>query len=156
MRLLNNIVIVLILMSSVVVGDIEFKDMNYPAGETQETIYNGFTLSKSISNVNRLKDILKEFTAITRLIESKKGKVTEKDLRAFKHTTWDVQTIGFSNLISNLKGTLLKQDYQIKKLTYELAIKSNKEQSKIKLLKSEFIKSEKKMQDYLDNFEIVD
>jgi len=55
------------------------------------------------------------------LTQRARGKLTAADLRAAGNTSRSMQDIGFHNIPLVVEGTLLKQDYQLKQLEYELA-----------------------------------
>jgi hypothetical protein len=69
-----------------------------------------------------------------------------------------MQNLGFPNHVGAVKGTLLKQEYLIKKLTYELAQSKAREVSKEDLseAKKDCEKAEKQFQDYWDSFSVSD
>lgn len=55
------------------------------------------------------------------LTQRARGRLTAADLRAAGNTSREMQGIGFHNIPLVVEGTLLKQDYQLKQLEYELA-----------------------------------
>ena len=50
-----------------------------------------------------------------------RGRLSAADLRDAENTSGETQSIGFHNIPLVVEGTLLKQDYQLKQVEYELA-----------------------------------
>jgi len=76
------------------------------------------------------------------------------------NTSWEMQNLGFVNHVEVVKGTILKQEYLIKKLTYELAqIKSKSgemNQRDLSKIKREYENAEKQFQEFWNTFGIAD
>lgn len=74
--------------------------------------------SQALERLEQMRGFLKSFQDLTRRA---RGKLAAADLRNAGNTSGEMQSIGFHNIPLVVEGTLLKQDYQLKQLEYELA-----------------------------------
>jgi len=72
----------------------------------------------ALERLEQMRGFLKSFRNLT---QRARGKLTAADLRAAGNTSREMQSIGFHNIPLVVEGTLLKQDYQLKQIEYELA-----------------------------------
>lgn len=72
----------------------------------------------ALERLEQMRGFLESFRDLT---QRARGRLTAADLRAAGNTSREMQGIGFHNIPLVVEGTLLKQDYQLKQLEYELA-----------------------------------
>ena len=71
--------------------------------------------------LQRLDQIRRYLAAFNRLIELSRGKVTEAEMTEVSNISNGLEDVGFHNVPLRVEGTLLKQDYQLRQVEYELA-----------------------------------
>src|SRR5262245_33608002 len=71
----------------------------------------------ALQRLDQLRGFLNSFKQLT---ARARRKLTAADLRDAGNTSADIQSIGFHNIPLVVEGTLLKQDYQLKQVEYEL------------------------------------
>lgn len=137
-------------------GELNLKSPNpdEPAGYT----YNQrFSFEHSLKSLATIESSLDSFRKLT---ETAANKISKGKLAKIGNTGWEMQNLGFPNHVGSVKGTILKQEYLIKKLTYDLAQRKFKsgEINKKELLESEreYKKAEKQFQEFWDSFNIAD
>jgi hypothetical protein len=125
-----------------------------PAGHTLDQ---RFSTTNSLQSLAAVQSALESFRKLT---EAAADKIPKKRLAEIGNTGWDMQNLGFVNHVGTIKGTLLKQDFLMKKLAYELAQLRSKsgEVSQRDLLesKAEYEKAEKQFQQFWSTFRIAD
>lgn len=72
----------------------------------------------ALERLEQMRGFLQSFQNLT---QRARGKMAAADLRAAGNTSREMQNLGFHNIPLVVEGTLLKQDYQLKQLEYELA-----------------------------------
>jgi hypothetical protein len=72
----------------------------------------------ALQRLDQMRGLLASFKRLTAQVRSR---LTEAELRDAGNTSREMQSIGFHNLPLIVEGTLLKQDYQLKQVEYELA-----------------------------------
>lgn len=84
----------------------------HPNEPVNYTLEERFSLENSLTRTQQIKEAFNSFRQLT-----------EKSLAGtnVKNTDSETQTLGFTNWVGAVEGTLKKQDYQIKKLEFELA-----------------------------------
>lgn len=137
-------------------GEVVLKPV-HPDEPVDYTFNERFSTKNSLENLDAVKSALDSFRKLT---AAAAGKIPKKRLAEIGNTGWEIQNLGFANYVGGLRGTLLKQDYLIKKLEYELAQRKAKagEITGKELLeaKGEFEKAEKQFQKFWDTFGIAE
>ncbi|MGB3642397.1 MAG: hypothetical protein WBA39_33165 [Rivularia sp. (in: cyanobacteria)] len=99
----------------------------------------------------------RSFRALT---EKSKPVLGSQAVSEVENTDWDTQTLGFNNWVGSLEGTLKKQDYQIKKLGYQLAQKQYEDkaipQSLLNQKQAAYNKAQKDFQVFVESSLIAD
>ncbi len=123
----------------------------------------GYTFDERLSTERSLESLATIESALDSFRELTKAaahKIPKERLAEIGNTGWDMQNLGFVNHVEAVKGTILKQDYQIKKLTYELAQRRSKsgeiDQKGLLKIKAEYEKADKRFQEFWSAFGIVD
>lgn len=123
----------------------------------------GYTFDKRLSTRNSLESLTAIGSALDsfrKLTQAAAGKISGDRLAEIGNTGWEMQNLGFVNHVEAVRGTVLKQDYLIKKLSYELAQRKSKsgEISERDLLeaKGEYEKAEKQFLEFWDAFGVAD
>ncbi|MFZ5643841.1 MAG: GerMN domain-containing protein [Bacillota bacterium] len=123
----------------------------------QNVLENRFSLANAETRISQVDQALKSFRLLT---EKSKGKITGEELQKIGNTGWEAQNLGFPNWVGDVRGTLKNQDYQVKKLDYELAKRMYQagEIKKEELDRKEaaFNKSKADLQAFVDSFTIAD
>ncbi|MBN1382041.1 MAG: hypothetical protein JXA41_10225 [Deltaproteobacteria bacterium] len=137
-------------------GDIVLKSVH--PDEAADTTYNErLSSERSLAYLARIQSALESFKKLT---AEAAGKISQKRLRDIGNTGWEEQNLGFVNHVEAIKGTILKQEYLVKKLTYELAQKKAKagEMNQENLLEAqrEFEKAQKQFLEFWNTFGIAD
>jgi hypothetical protein len=129
----------------------------HPDESADYTFNERLSTKNSLINLAAVKSALVSFRKLT---AATAGKIPKERLAEIGNTGWEIQNLGFVNYVEDIKGTLLKQDYLIKKLRYELAQQKSKsgEITGKDLLeaKGEFEKAEKQFQKFWNSFGIAD
>ena len=155
--MLRAIIICSILAISIsAYGDLILKPI-HPDEPADYTYNERFSTRSSLNSLDTIKSALESFRKLT---EASAGKIPKKTLVKIGNTGWEMQNLGFPNHVGTVKGTLLKQEYLIKKLTYELAqtkaMSGEVNQAHLSAAKMDYEKAEKQFQDYWDSFRVSD
>jgi hypothetical protein len=116
-----------------------------------------FSFENAIRSLNIIRDMLSSFTS---LIDASKNIISKEKMNKIGITSAEMQMLGFRNTPNAIEGTLRKQEYLIKKLSYELAqfqLKSGKiNQDKYKEIEKEYRQEESSFREFWDSFQIAD
>ncbi len=125
-----------------------------------ERVYEGFTAEHALVNIRRIASALDSFTKLTKLSDNLLNTMTKAEYDKIGNTDWDIQNNGFGNWVEVVNGTILKQEYLIKKLKYELAQERYKSgvmsKRDVAKAKKEFEEGEKTFQKFWDDYQILD
>lgn len=117
---------------------------------------NKFSIENASTSIVIIKESLNSFKKMVETSENEDPII----LKEYKHTNWDMLNLGIPNNISIIEGVLIKQNFIISKLKYDLSleIKKNHTQSSIDIntLKNNYIANEKKYKTYLKNTNFID
>ena len=137
-------------------GDLDLKPM-HPDESADYTYNERFSSKRSLESLTTIKSALDSFKKLT---EEVANKISKETLTKIGNTSWEMQNLGFVNLVEAVRGTILKQEYLIKKLTYELAQRKSKSgginQRDLLEIKREYEKAEKQFQEFWNTFGIAD
>ncbi|MBD1938157.1 hypothetical protein [Microcoleus sp. FACHB-68] len=129
----------------------------HPDELIDDTLNQRFTFENSLTRTQQIKEALESFRQLT---DTSKAKLGKSAISQVKNTDPETQTLGFYNWLGSVEGTLIKQNYQLKKLEFELAQKQyqDKEITKPELdIKSDnYRKAEQEFQTFLKTFTIAD
>ena len=116
-----------------------------------------FSVDTALRGAKQLESILASFRKLT---EKARRKLDPTTLKEIGNTDGETQTIAFANLPRTIQGTVLKQDYLIKKLQYELALEKSKTgqvtAEKVAETEKEYKKAEEAFQALWNGFRIAD
>src|SRR5210317_199179 len=93
---------------------IALKPIN-PDEPVEHTYNTRFSTKNSLRALSSIRDALNSFTKLTKMAD---GKIPKDSLQKIGNTDWESQVMGFSNWPCSIEGTLLKNDYIIRKLRY--------------------------------------
>jgi len=137
-------------------GDLNLKPV-HPDESADYTFNERFSSKHSLESLATIKSALDSFRKLT---ETAANKISKETLGKIGNTSWEMQNLGFVNHVKAVKGTILKQEYLIKKLTYELAQTKSKSgetnQRDLLEIKREYEKAEKQFQEFWNTFGIAD
>jgi hypothetical protein len=137
-------------------GEVGLKPV-HPDEPANYTFDERFSTKRSLESLAVIKSALDSFRKLT---EAAADKIPKERLAEIGNTGWDMQNMGFVNHVEAIKGTILKQDYLMKKLRYELAQRKSKsgaiDQRDLLETKDEYEKAEKQFQEFWNTFGIAD
>jgi len=137
-------------------GEVDLKSV-HPDESADYTYNERFSSKRSLESLTTIKSALDSFRKLT---ETAANKISKETLSKIGNTSWEMQNLGFVNLVEAVRGTILKQEYLIKKLTYELAQRKSKSgeinQRDLLEIKREYEKAEKQFQEFWNTFGIAD
>lgn len=81
-----------------------------------------FSIENALNSLKEIEKSLISFQKLTDTIRSKKV----ISLNRFAYTDWEMQNLGFPNMVIAIEGALHKQNYLINKTKYELACEKRK------------------------------
>ena len=127
-------------------------------GEGGEEIFNNeFTSDNALERMGQIESALESFKKLT---DMSRSKITQDKLQKIGNTEGDIQNIGFGNWPNTIKGTILKQEYLIKKLNYDLAQARFKlgeiKKNDLQKAEKEYKEAEAKFQKFWDSFTVYD
>ena len=129
----------------------------HPDEPASHTFEERLSVGRSLESLAAIQSALDSFRELTK---ASAGKIPEKKLAEIGNTGWEMQNLGFVNHVGTVRGTILKQDYLIKKLTYELAqrkLKSGEIDPKSLFeVQGEYENAEKRFQEFWSAFGIAD
>lgn len=122
-----------------------------------ESLKEIFSAGEAVYRMGQIMDALGSFRLLT---EKAEGKIPPDEMGSVGNTGWEIQYLGFHNWTNTVLGTLLLQDYQIKKLECELAgerLGAGKiEQKEWEEKEDEYLTAKNKFQQFLDSYSIAD
>lgn len=129
----------------------------HPDEDAEYTYHQRFSTQQSLTSLSQISSALDSFRQLT---EISADKISKAQLEKISHTGWEMQNLGFHNHGQTIQGTLLKQDYLIKKLMYELGQMKSKsgtpDPKELSVLLTEYQAAEKQFQAFWDSFLISD
>jgi hypothetical protein len=100
------------------------------------------------------------FASFRNLTEKSKSFLTQEELGTIDNTSWEMQYIGFSNIPQIIKGALIRDNYALKKVEFELAIKQYQDKEityeELTNINSDYIQAREDFQNFLNEFAIAD
>ncbi len=140
------------------IADLELLPRGPEGGEpVKYTFNNRFSFDHAIESLSSIRNILASFTILT---QQARKIISKEKMNKIGYTSWEEQTLGFSNTPNAVEGTLRKQEYLLKKLSYELAgykLKSGEiNQDKFKEIEKEYQKEKASFQNFWNEFQIAD
>ena len=125
----------------------------HPDEPADYTFNTRFSVENALRSADQVSSIFNSFRKLT---DASRGKLPVKKLKEIGNTDSEMQTLGFTNIPGAIKGTLLKQDYQIKKLRYEALQLAKAEPDKLASAQKDFKQAEETFQKYWNSFGISD
>ncbi len=115
------------------------------------------TLSSALQGVENINDWLKSFQALTNLTANR---MTHEEKLQVGNLGADMQTIGFYNWVKSVEGTLYRQNYDISRLEYELALErlaaGKASQAEVTEKEKKYQEARSDIQKFLTKFHIAD
>ncbi|MBP2664475.1 MAG: hypothetical protein H6Q71_2423 [Firmicutes bacterium] len=116
-----------------------------------------FSLADALTGVQYINEWLKSFHELTKLTADR---ISPEEKQQVGNLGIDMQTIGFYNWVKSVEGTLCKQEYEIRKLEYELALERNASgkvsQAEVDEKEISYQKARITMQNFITKFHIAD
>lgn len=99
--------------------DLDLKQAGGSGDEPVEyTLHQRFSCDNALKRLGQIESALSSFEQLTE--ETRATRVSDA-LGEIENLDWETQTLGFTNWSRAIKGTLLKQQYIIAKLQYDLS-----------------------------------
>ncbi|MFB2922296.1 MULTISPECIES: hypothetical protein [Aerosakkonema] len=121
------------------------------------TLNERFSLANSLTRIKQIQGALTSFRTLT---QRSKPKLGQTAIASVGNTDPDTQNVGFSNWVGAVEGTVRQQNYQIKKLEFELAKKQFEDkqisQTALNQKRAAYQQAEREFQNFLNSFRIVD
>lgn len=150
------IVCLIIAMSVAAYGETTLRPA-HPDESASSTFDERLSTRNSLQSLVAIRSALDSFRKLT---EAAANKIPKERLAEIGNTGWEMQNLGFVNHVEAIKGTILKQDYLMKALTYALAQRKSKsgEIGKRELVKTkgEYEKAKRQFQEFWNTFAIAD
>ena len=131
----------------------EFDESNLKGGSIEEA----FSLEQSLYRLGQVREGLDSFKKLTEL---SKAKLPKDILEQAGNTGWEIQALGFYNWANTIEGTLVIQNYQIKKLEFALAAekyeKGEVTKEDAEQTRKTYENARKELQEFLDSYSIAD
>ncbi len=116
-----------------------------------------FSFDNAISRIEQIKAALSSFRQLTQISQEQIG---ASAIAPVGNTDWEIQNLGFKNWTGAVEGTLRKQEYQIKKLEFELAQAKFADgeitQSELAQTEAAYQQAEQDFQTFWNSFRIAD
>ena len=116
-----------------------------------------FSLANALTGVQYINDWLKSFRGLTKLTADR---VSPEEKQQVGNLGWEVQNLAFYNWVKSVEGTLCKQEYEIRKLEYELALEQNASgkvsQTEVAEKEKSYQEARNNLQSFLTKFHIAD
>jgi len=126
-------------------------NISYAYGTSEQSIAylnnERFSLSQALKGVQSIDNWLKSFRELTKLTSNR---ISPEEKQQVGNLDWEMQNLGFYNWVKSVEGTLYKQEYEIRKLEYELALERN---ISGKVSNAEVLDKERKYQDASNNIQ---
>lgn len=121
------------------------------------TYYQRFSLKNALRSLETISSALISFEKLT---EKSKTFICKQQLKEIGNTDWETQNLGLPNCIGAIEGTLRKQEYLIKKLSYELAQEKAKSgeinRKQLRNAQKEKQQAEESFQTFWNSFSVAD
>lgn len=152
----RNKVVMILLALCLTVGLPHITSANTP--QFSDTINSErFTFDSALTGVNYINGWLKSFRELTNMTDDR---ITSEEKIQVGNLGKDIQSLGFYNWAKSVEGTLIKQNYDICKLEYELALErletGKVNQAEVAEKEKRYQESAKVLQDFLNKFHIAD
>lgn len=121
------------------------------------TLNERFSFDNSLTRIKQIQAALTSFRTLT---ERSKAALGQRAIASVGNTDPDTQNLGFTNWVGSVEGTLRQQNYQIKKLEFELAKKQFEDkqisQTVLNQKRAAYQQAEREFSNFLNSFRIVD
>ena len=90
----------------------------HPDGLEGAEEFNRYSLDEAVRRLEQMRGFLNSFERLTDRVRNRLGR---DELQAVGNTESDMQMIGFHNIPLEVEALMVKQDYQLRQVQYELA-----------------------------------
>jgi len=150
------IILTLLFVFSASLPGLELKAKG-PGESTDYTLNKRFSFNDVLFRLGQVKSALNSFASLTSAAE---GKIAKEELQRIGNVDWETQNIGFPNWLTGIEGALRLQNYEIKKLQYELAFEKSKQgeldANEVAKFRKLFEDEEASFQKFWVSFRVVD
>lgn len=129
----------------------------HPDEPAESSFNERFSFNDSLDRIGQIRSALTSFQQLT---EKSKSTLGEQTISSIGHTDWETQNLGFPNWVNSVEGTMRKQEYEIKKLEFELAKKQYEDgeitKTTLDQKEASYRRIEQEFQTFWNSFTIVD
>lgn len=121
------------------------------------TLNQRFSLANSLDRIKQIRGALNSFRTLTQRSRTALG---QQVINSVGNTDPEIQTLGFTNWVGAIEGTVRGQNYQIKKLEFELAKKQFEDQqisqAAFNQKRTAYQQAQREFQNFVNSFRIAD
>ncbi len=153
-RTKSVVIVYLVLCLSAVISGVLAAD----SGQTVDTVdKERFAYARALDSLQSINEWLKSFKTLTTLTADR---ITPEEKQQVGNTGFEMQSLAFYNLPRIVEGTLRRQNYDISKLEYELALERRSagkvSQMDVEAKKKNWQAAKTELQAFLDKFRVAD
>jgi hypothetical protein len=149
-------VILSVFIALPVLAELKLED-RAPGEVASHTLKKRFSPENSLDCIKKINKALESFRILT---EKSKDTLSSEEISVIGNMGWEIQHLGFHNWVAAVEGTLRKQDYQIKRVEFQLAEEKYKagkiEKKEVEEKEVNRKKAERDFQTFWDSFCIAD
>lgn len=154
---MQKIIVVIALLVMCVTANVFYVFGANICHDTDTTSCERFNFTNGLTGVQNINAWLKSFRELTRITADR---ITPEEKVQVGNLGADMQSIGFYNWTKSVEGTLYKQNYDICRLEYELALEKlatgKVSQAEVHEKEKRYQEARKDMQDFLSKFHVAD
>jgi hypothetical protein len=138
--------------------ELDLKPVGAPDDEpVEDTLQRRFSRENALQRMEQIESALASFQ---RLTETVKAAAPDTKLDKIGNLDWETQNLGFGNWSGAVKGTLLKQQYMIAQLQYELSRerwrRNKTSKAEMTQTRQEYEQAKQAFQEFWNSFSIAD
>jgi len=153
----RSLVFFALVMGISVHGGPAFQRNVHPDEPAEYTLNERFSVKQSLNSLASIESALDSFRKLT---AAAADTLPREKLAGIGNTDWEMQNLGFVNHVGAVRGTLLKQEYLLNKVTYELAQRKAKSgemnQKDLLKIRREYEAADRQFQKFWKEFGIAD
>lgn len=154
---MQRIIVVIVLLVVCITANVPYVLGASICQITDATSCERFNFTNGLTGVQNINVWLKSFRELTRITADR---ITPEEKVHVGNLGADMQSIGFYNWAKSVEGTLHKQNYDICRLEYELALEKlaagKVSQAEVNEKEKRYQEASKDMQDFLSKFHVAD
>lgn len=154
---MQRIIVVMVLLVACITVNVPYVFGAAACQLTNITSCERFNFTNGLIGVQNINNWLKSFRELTQITADR---ITPEEKQQVNNLGADMQSIGFYNWTKSVEGTLHKQNYDICRLEYELALEKlaagKVSQLEVRDKEQKYQEASKDMQEFLSKFHVAD